>query len=92
MLSMPMLFCFILLALPFIRRDWKQVSFLILTPLMGICVHFILQLCRRRDWLAFARDPPQGVEELLAMQTPMAGHKEAPILPEPFELPANQPL
>lgn len=48
-------FCFILLALPFIRRDWRQVSLLILTPVVGICLHFILLLCRRRGWLAFAR-------------------------------------
>ncbi|CAL1149385.1 unnamed protein product [Cladocopium goreaui] len=52
---------------------------LIAAPVLGVGLHGLLAVCRRRGWLTFARDPPRGVEELLAMQTPMTGchHHEA---------------
>lgn len=91
MLFLPMVFCFVLLALPFIRGDWFQIITLTAAPVVGVCLHGTLALCRRRGWLAFAREPPKGVEELLAMQTPMRGsHGEAAagFFLEPFDLPA----
>ena len=91
MLFLPIVFCCVLLALPFIRGDWVQMSCLIAAPVLGVCLHGLLAVCRTRGWLSFARDPPKGVEELLAMQTPMAGyHPEVPGFPEPFDLPAAE--
>lgn len=90
MLFLPIVFCFVLLALPFIRGDWRQMTCLIAAPVLGVGLHGLLAVCRRRGWVTFARDPPRGVEELLAMQTPMTGchHEVAGFFPEPFDLPA----
>ncbi|CAE7408929.1 unnamed protein product [Symbiodinium pilosum] len=54
-------------------------------------LHSVLSVSRRRGWLSFTREPPQTLEELLAMQTPMstcnaANAGESKRARHPFEL------
>mmetsp|Transcript_15081 Transcript_15081/g.26122 ORF Transcript_15081/g.26122 Transcript_15081/m.26122 type:complete len:147 (-) Transcript_15081:35-475(-) len=89
LLFLPMVFCFLLLAMPLVQGDWAQVCCLVLVPAAGVLLHHVLVFARHRAWISFAREPPRTVEELLAMQTPMSTCARAhePFLAEPFHLP-----
>eukprot|EP00439_Symbiodinium_sp_Y106_P013335 s5769_g1.t3 len=81
LLFLPIVFCLLLLVLPLIKGNWKQVVCLVAVPVAGLILHALLSLSRRRGWLSFTREPPRTVDELLAMQTPMStcarAHHEA---------------
>mmetsp|Transcript_71962 Transcript_71962/g.168486 ORF Transcript_71962/g.168486 Transcript_71962/m.168486 type:complete len:492 (+) Transcript_71962:133-1608(+) len=90
LLFLPIVFCLLLLVLPLIKGNWKQVVCLVAVPVAGLILHALLSLSRRRGWLSFTREPPRTVDELLAMQTPMStcarAHHE-PFLSDTFHLP-----
>merc|ERR1712048_143319 len=67
----PMLFCLTMLLLPFLQHDVFQIGVFICTPIFGVILYCMLELCRMRCWMHFTCSPPQGIDDVLAMQTPM---------------------
>ncbi|CAE7658745.1 unnamed protein product [Symbiodinium pilosum] len=82
MLALPILFCFVLLILPFFAGDWLQVGSIVGSVVTAVLLHHILELSRRRGWLLFRRQPPRGLEDILADQAshfdPCLGGPEQP--------------
>eukprot|EP00933_Yihiella_yeosuensis_P045659 TRINITY_DN41058_c0_g1_i1.p1 TRINITY_DN41058_c0_g1~~TRINITY_DN41058_c0_g1_i1.p1 ORF type:complete len:580 (-),score=59.24 TRINITY_DN41058_c0_g1_i1:238-1977(-) len=72
LLFAPMVFALVLLLIPVFRGEWLQVSFQVASPALGVVTYKFLELCRKRQWLDFMRDPPQSLEEVLALQTPVS--------------------
>merc|ERR1712224_562891 len=71
MLFFPMLFCLIMLAMPFFNRDWFQVFVFVCAPVAGIALNSFLDLCRRRKWARFECEPPRDLDAIMATQTPL---------------------
>ncbi|CAE7450722.1 RMV1 [Symbiodinium necroappetens] len=68
MLALPLAFCFVLLILPFFAGDWLQVGAIGGSVAMAVLLHCCLEFCRRHGWLHFRRQPPRGLEDILAAQ------------------------
>mmetsp|Transcript_69375 Transcript_69375/g.162432 ORF Transcript_69375/g.162432 Transcript_69375/m.162432 type:complete len:493 (+) Transcript_69375:89-1567(+) len=68
MLALPLAFCLVLLILPFFAGDWLQVGAIGGSVAMAVLLHCCLEFCRRHGWLHFRRQPPRGLEDILAAQ------------------------
>jgi len=71
MLLPPILFCLLMLSLPFFAGDIFQIIVFIVVPIIGVLLYQFLEISRRRKWLQFDRDPPRGLDDILAAQTPV---------------------
>lgn len=96
MLLAPMVFCLVILAIPFLEGDWEQAGYLVAAPIVGVLLNYILHFCRQRGWGNFLRDPPGCLDDVLALQTPMStiaapsrigSGSQDPLLMEPLSLP-----
>lgn len=63
-------FCVVLIVMPFVTKDWLQVSFLVSAPLVGLLLYHSVELCRRRNWLQFTGLPPDTIQSIIASLTP----------------------
>lgn len=72
MLALPLAFCFTAsaskaLILPR-RPSLRQVGAIGGSVAMAVLLHCCLEFCRRHGWLHFRRQPPRGLEDILAAQ------------------------
>lgn len=75
-------FCVALIGLPFVTKDWLQAGFLCGSLVLGVLLHNLVELCRRRNWLQFTGLPPATVQDIVATLKPglaswQAGHEGA---------------
>jgi len=67
MLLPAMVLAAIILALPAVQGDWRQVVYLVALPVKGVLMYWFLQVCRTRGWIKFACEPPRDLAALLAL-------------------------